>query len=55
MQRANPQQQAWGHPRQQGDIGARCPFEAKKGQIYRFAAASGLPKLDNLCIVVARP
>jgi hypothetical protein len=34
---------------------ARCPFEAKKGQTYRFAAASGLPRLDNLCIVVARP
>jgi hypothetical protein len=33
----------------------RCPFEAKKGQTYRFAATSGLPKLDELCIVVARP
>ena len=34
---------------------ARCGFEAKKGQTYKFAAASGLPRIDDLCIVVARP
>ena len=34
---------------------ARCGFEAKKGQSYKFAAASGLPRIDDLCIVVGRP
>lgn len=33
----------------------RCPFEAKKGQTYRFAASSELPRIENLCVVVARP
>jgi hypothetical protein len=34
---------------------ARCGFQAKKGQTYKFAAASGLPRVDDLCIGVARP
>jgi hypothetical protein len=34
---------------------ARCTFEAKKGQTYRFTATSNLPKVDRLCISVARP
>ncbi len=34
---------------------ARCGFQAKKGETYRFAAMSRLPRLDDLCIVVARP
>ena len=34
---------------------SRCPFEAKKGQTYRFAASSELPGIENLCVVVARP
>ena len=34
---------------------ARCAFQAKKGQTYRFSAASRLPNFDELCIVVARP
>ena len=34
---------------------ARCGFEAKKGQTYRLMAASGLRKIEDLCIVVARP
>ncbi len=34
---------------------AVCAFQAKKGETYRFAAASGLPRVDDLCIVVARP
>jgi hypothetical protein len=34
---------------------ARCTFAAKKGETYKFAAASGLPRIDDLCIVVARP
>ena len=29
--------------------------EAKKGQTYRLVAASGLRKIEDLCIVVARP
>jgi hypothetical protein len=33
----------------------RCPFEAKKGQTYRFAVSSELPGIENLCVVVARP
>jgi hypothetical protein len=34
---------------------ARCTFEAKKGQSYRFTAAPELRRVDSLCIVVARP
>ncbi len=34
---------------------AVCAFQAKKGETYRFAAASRLPTVDDLCIVVARP
>ena len=34
---------------------ARCGFTAKKGETYKFAAASRLPRIDDLCIVVARP
>jgi len=34
---------------------ARCGFQAKKGQSYKFAAASGLPRIDDLCIGVSRP
>ena len=34
---------------------ARCGFEAKKGQTYRLVAASGLRKIEDLCIIVARP
>ena len=34
---------------------ARCGFQAKKGETYRLAAASGLARIDDLCIVVARP
>ena len=34
---------------------ARRSFDAKKGQTYRFAASTELPKVENLCIVVARP
>src|SRR3954454_12296590 len=34
---------------------ARCGFQAKKGQSYKFAAASGLPRSDDLCIGVSRP
>jgi hypothetical protein len=34
---------------------ARCGLDAKKGTTYRLAAASGRPKIDDLCIVVARP
>jgi hypothetical protein len=34
---------------------ARCAFQAKKGQAYRFSAASRVPSFDELCIVVARP
>ena len=34
---------------------AVCGFQAKKGETYRFAAASGLRSVDDLCIVVARP
>jgi hypothetical protein len=34
---------------------ARCPFEAKKGQTYKLTAISELPRVDQLCIVVARP
>ena len=34
---------------------ARCAFEAKKGQSYKFSASTELPKVENLCIVVARP
>ena len=30
---------------------ARCTFGAKKGETYKFAAASGLPRIDDLCIV----
>ena len=33
----------------------RCPFEAKKGQTYRLAASSELPRIENLCVVLARP
>jgi hypothetical protein len=32
-----------------------CPFDAKKGQSYKFAASTELPKVENLCIVDARP
>ncbi len=34
---------------------ARCGFQAKKGETYKLAAASGLARIDDLCIVVARP
>ena len=34
---------------------ARCGFEAMKGQTYRLVATSGLRKIEDLCIVVARP
>src|SRR3954447_21775422 len=34
---------------------ARCAFQAKKGQSYKLAAASGLPRVDDLCIGVSRP
>jgi hypothetical protein len=34
---------------------ARCTFDAKKGQNYKFAASTELPRVENLCIVVARP
>ena len=33
----------------------RCGFQAKKGETYKLTAASGLPKVDDLCVVVARP
>ena len=33
----------------------RCGFQAKKGETYKFAATSGLPRVDDLCVVVARP
>ena len=34
---------------------ARCTFDAKKGQSYKFAASTELPRAENICIVVARP
>ena len=38
-----------------GCTSGRCPFEAKKGQTYRLAASSELPRIENLCVVLARP
>ncbi len=40
-----------GKPCSQG----RCGFQAKKGETYKLTATSGLPRVDDLCIVVARP
>ena len=34
---------------------ARCVFQARKGQTYKFAAATKLRAFEDLCIVVARP
>ena len=34
---------------------ALCAFQARKGQTYRFSAASRIANFDELCIVVARP
>ena len=34
---------------------ARCPFQARKGETYKLAAATKLRKFEELCIVVARP
>ena len=34
---------------------ARCPFQARKGETYKPAAATKLRNFEQLCIVVARP
>src|SRR4051812_35597965 len=34
---------------------ARCPFQARKGETYKLAAATKLRNFEELCIVVARP
>src|SRR5215207_2604667 len=34
---------------------ARCPFQARKGETYKLAAATKLRTFEDLCIVVARP
>ena len=34
---------------------ARCAFQARKGETYRFAVATKLRSFEELCIVVARP
>jgi hypothetical protein len=34
---------------------ARCGFRASKGQTYKLVAETELTRLDELCIVVARP
>ena len=36
-------------------IDGRCGFQAKKGETYKLTAVSGVPSVDDLCIVVARP
>ena len=34
---------------------ARCPFQGRKGETYKLAAATKLRNFEELCIVVARP
>jgi hypothetical protein len=38
-----------------GCTAGRCGFQAKKGEIYRLSATTGVPNPNELCIVVARP
>ena len=35
--------------------GARCAFQAKKGESYRFAATTSAERVTRLCVSVARP